>query len=118
MNRLAQEGILNDKDYESLPNCESCLLEKIIKSLFIEKGERVSDVLDLVPSDVCGPMSTSVRGGYHYFITFIDDLSKYGYVYLMKHKSESFEMFKRYKLKRVLKLFDQIDEVNISLMNF
>ena len=28
------------------------------------------------------------------FITFTDDLSRYGYVYLMKHKSESFEIFK------------------------
>ena len=47
-------------------------------------------------SDVCGPMNISTRGGYSYFITFIDDLSRYGYVYLMKHKSESFEMFKRF----------------------
>ena len=39
-------------------------------------------------------MSTSAREGYHYFITFIDDLSRSGYVYLKKHKSESFEIFK------------------------
>ena len=35
--------------------------------------------------------------GYSYFITFTDDFSRYGYVYLMKHKSESFEMFKRFQ---------------------
>ncbi|MFK0577063.1 hypothetical protein, partial [Acetobacter fabarum] len=39
------------------------------------------------------------RGGYLYFITFIDDLSRYGYVYLMKHKLESFEMFKWFRSK-------------------
>ena len=39
-------------------------------------------------------MDISTRRGYSYFIIFIDDLSKYGYVYLMKYKSELFEMFK------------------------
>ena len=42
-------------------------------------------------------MSTSARGGYFYFITFTDALSRYGYDYLMKHKSDSFEMFKRFR---------------------
>src|SRR6266536_808970 len=42
-------------------------------------------------------MSTSARGGYHYFVTFTDDLSRYGYIYLMKHKSETFEKFKEFQ---------------------
>ena len=97
INRLAQEGILEVGDYESLPICESCLLGKMTKSPFIGKGERASELLGLVHSDVCGPMSSSVRSGYFYFITFIDDLLRYGYVYLTKHKSESFEMFKVFR---------------------
>ena len=32
-----------------------------------------------------------------YFITFIDDYSRYGHVYLLKHKSEGFDMFKTFK---------------------
>ena len=47
--------------------------------------------------DPCGPMSTSARGGYEYFINFIDDYSRYGYIYLMRHKSVAFEKFKEYK---------------------
>ena len=35
--------------------------------------------------------------GFQYFITFTDDYSRYGYVYLMRHKSESFEKFKEFK---------------------
>ena len=42
-------------------------------------------------------MSTSARGGYRYFITFTDDFSRYGYIYLMRVKSESFEKFKEFK---------------------
>ena len=94
MNRLAQEKILDDNDYELLPTYEFYLLKKMIKSPFTGKGERASDVLSLVHTDICESMSTNIRGGYHYFITFTDDLSKYGYVYLMKHKSKSFEIFK------------------------
>ena len=42
-------------------------------------------------------MSVEARGGYHYFLTFTDDLSRYGYIYLMKHKSEAFEKFKEFQ---------------------
>ena len=66
------------------------------KSPFSGKGERASDVLELIHIDVCDPMNISTRDGYVYFITFIDDYSRYRYVYLMKHKSESFKMFKRF----------------------
>ena len=64
------------------------------KSSFKGKDERASDVLGLIHSDVCGPTNIGARGGYYYFITFIDDLSRYEYIHLMKHKSESFEIFK------------------------
>jgi hypothetical protein len=41
-------------------------------------------------------MSVATRNGYCYFMTFIDDLSRYGYIYLMKHKYETFENFKEF----------------------
>ena len=42
-------------------------------------------------------MSVESRGGYHYFLTFTDDLSRYEYIYFMKHKSETFEKFKEFQ---------------------
>ena len=42
-------------------------------------------------------MSVNACGGYRYFLTFTDDLSRYGYIYLMKHKSETFEKFKEFQ---------------------
>ena len=78
INRLIQEKILKISDYESLPTCESCLLEKMIKSSFTEKSERASEVLSLIHTDVCGSMNTSVRDGYYYFIIFTNDLLTYG----------------------------------------
>src|SRR6185295_15394879 len=42
-------------------------------------------------------MSSIARGGFQYFITFTDDFSRYGYIYLMRHKSELFEKFKEFQ---------------------
>ena len=53
--------------------------------------------MGLIHTDVCGPFSISARGGFRYFITFTDDFSKYGYVYLMTHKSDALERFKEFK---------------------
>ena len=70
---------------------------KMAKSPFKRKDERATELLGLIHSDVCGPMSSPARGGYLYFVTFTDDFSRYGYIYLMRHKSETFEMFKAFK---------------------
>ena len=50
-------------------------------------------LLEIIHTDVCGPMSVEARDGYRYFLTFTDDLRRYGYIYLMKQKSETFEKF-------------------------
>jgi hypothetical protein len=42
-------------------------------------------------------MSITTRNGYCYFVAFTNDLSRYGYIYLMKHKSETFEKFKEFQ---------------------
>ena len=42
-------------------------------------------------------MSVEAHSGYHCFLTFTDDLSRYGYIYLMKHKYETFEKFKEFQ---------------------
>ena len=99
ISKLYKNGYLSTFDYESYGACESCLLGKMTKSPFKGKGERATEVLGLVHTDVCGPMSTQARGGYVYFITFTDDRSRFGYVYLMRHKSEAFEKFKEFRFE-------------------
>ena len=59
--------------------------------------EQATDLLEIIHTDVCDPMSVDARGKYRYFLTFIDDLSIYEYIYLMKHKSETFEKFKAFQ---------------------
>ena len=51
------------------------LLEKMTKLPFKGKGDRAEGLLDLIHTDVCGSMSAHARGGFVYFITFVDDYS-------------------------------------------
>ena len=59
--------------------------------------ERATDLLEIIHTDVCGPMNVDACGG---IIT--DDLSRYGYIYLMKHKSETFEKFKEFQSVKII----------------
>jgi len=93
MKRLHDDGLLTLFDFESYKTCESCLLGKVTKAPFTCFLERASDLLELIYTDVCGPMSTTARGGFQYFIPFTNDFSIYRYVYSMKHKSKTFEKF-------------------------
>ena len=95
--KLHQDGLIHSFDLESFETCESCLLGKMTKAPFVGHNERASDLLGLIHTDVCGPISSIARGGYQYFITFTNDFSRYGYIYLMRHKFESFEKFKLFK---------------------
>ena len=96
MKKLHADGSLDSLDVESLETCEPCLMGKMTKTPFSDTMERASDLLEIIHTDVCGPMSVEAHGGYHYFLTFTDDLSRYRYIYLMKHKSKTFEKFKKF----------------------
>ncbi|KAJ9538811.1 hypothetical protein OSB04_031544 [Centaurea solstitialis] len=94
---LLKGGFLGTFNYKPFDNCESCLSGKMTKQPFNKENERATDLLEIIHTDVCGPFNHVARGGYRYFITFTDDFSRYGYVYLMRHKSESFERFKEFQ---------------------
>ena len=69
--RLISTGVLAPFDFKSFGICESCLSGKMARAPFKGKGVRKELLLDLIHSDVCGPMTISARGGYHYFVTLL-----------------------------------------------
>ena len=74
-----------------------CVKSKMIKKPFYSV-ERSSNLLDLIHSDLCELNGMLTRGGNRYFLTFIDDCSRFTYVFLLKNKSETFNAFKVYKV--------------------
>ncbi|GJX66637.1 retrotransposon protein, putative, ty1-copia subclass [Tanacetum coccineum] len=75
-------------------NCVSCMSGKMARKPYSHQVERAKDLLGLIHTGVCGPFRIVSRQGANYFVTFTDDFSPYGYVYLLKHKHEVFETFK------------------------
>jgi len=56
----------------------------------------VLGTLELIHSDICGPMYVKARNGAVYFLTLIDDYSRHGNVYLLSHRHEVLDVFKRF----------------------
>ncbi|KAL0290563.1 UNVERIFIED_CONTAM: Retrovirus-related Pol polyprotein from transposon TNT 1-94 [Sesamum calycinum] len=84
MRKLMDSKSLEVDDLDNLPNCKSCLKWKMTKKSFVGQSVLANGLLDLIHTDVCGPLNTPIRGGYSYFITFTDDHVRYDYVNLMR----------------------------------
>ncbi|GKB73338.1 retrotransposon protein, putative, ty1-copia subclass [Tanacetum coccineum] len=92
--KLQHDGLLNSTDLRAFEKCVPCMSGKMARKPYTHQVERAKDLLGLIHTDVCGPFKIVSRQGASYFITFTDDFSHYGYVYLLKHKHEVFETFK------------------------
>ncbi len=77
--------------------CKGCVKEKNIKSPFPKSNTKIEEILELVHSDVCGPMPSTSLSGYVYYVSFIDDYSRKTWVYFLKSKDEVFGKFKEFK---------------------
>jgi transposase InsO family protein len=82
---------------EALPVCETCVKGKQTRKPFTRSVSQSTELLELVHTDVRGPMRVNSLAGSRYFVTFIDDKSRWCEVYFMKKKSEVIEKFKEYK---------------------
>ena len=70
---------------------------KYAKAAYKRSNNRTKGVLDLIHSDICGPMSTRALSGAKYFVTFIEDHSRKTWIYFLKNKDEVFSQFKEFK---------------------
>ncbi|KAG8480405.1 hypothetical protein CXB51_025116 [Gossypium anomalum] len=78
--------------------CEVCQMGKQARLPFPANTTwRASSKLELVHTDVCGPMRTESLSGNRYFILFIDDCTRYCWIYFLKHKLEVVQVFKKFK---------------------
>ena len=77
--------------------CEGCIMGKQHRVPYPKSSSScTSDVLEMIHTDVCGPMNIGSIGGSKYFVTFIDDFSRYVCVYYLKQKSEVLSKFKEF----------------------
>jgi transposase InsO family protein len=83
---------------EHLINCSICLKAKQTRKSFSRnESHKKETLLELIHTDICGPMRVNSIGGSRYFITFIDDKSGWCEIYFIKKKSEAASAFFKYK---------------------
>ena len=78
--------------------CEACALGKQHREQFlVHKEKKQRAIIELIHTDVCGPMQTTSLGGTKYFLIFVDDKSRFTWIYFIRKKSDVFEYFKELK---------------------
>lgn len=77
--------------------CEPCLAGKQTRKPFACEDRQTTRVLELVHSDVCGPVTPVGIDDERYFVTFVDDFSRFTVVFLMNSKEEVLENFREYE---------------------
>jgi transposase InsO family protein len=91
--------------------CNGCAQGKNIKNPFPKRDSKAEGALELIHSDVCGPMPSSSISGYVYYVSFIDDYSRKTWIYFLKSKDEVFSKFKDFKA-----LIENLSERKIKIL--
>ena len=105
MQRLIKNEILSNLDFTDLEVCIDCIKGKQTKHT--KKGAtRSTQLLEIIHTDICGPFDAPSIGGEKYFITFTDDFSCYGYIYLLHDKYQSVNALEMY-IKEVERQLDK-----------
>ncbi|GJY36492.1 zinc finger, CCHC-type containing protein [Tanacetum coccineum] len=94
MQDMSKDGLILAFDMDT-EKCKTCMLTKITKKPF-QNVKHETEVLELIHSDLCDPHATPSLGNEKYFVIFIDDASKFCYVYLHS-KDEALDKFKVFK---------------------
>jgi len=88
MERLIKNEILLDLAFSDLNICVDCIKEKHT----MKRATRSTQLLEIMHTDICRPFDVNSFGKERYFITFIDDYSHYGYVYLLHEKFQAVDV--------------------------
>ena len=89
---LVSNGSLGLSKFESF-NCLHCQLAKQPALSFNTNNSICDTPFGLIHSDIWGPAPTPTVNGYRYFVLFIDDYSRFTWIYFLKHRSELSQIY-------------------------
>ena len=95
--RLVSDAILNSIEFIDFNVCIECIKGK-------PKGKKLGayralEVLKLIHTDVCRLFPIPSWNGQRYFVSFIDDFSRYTYIFLIHEKAQTLDVFKSFKVE-------------------
>ena len=104
-------------------DCVSCQLGKQPALPFQNSESMSTEIFDLIHSDVWGPSSINCIGGSRYFIVFVDDYSRYSWVFLMRSRDELLNIYRNFanmvktQFSKAIKVFVLTMHVNLPNMH-
>ncbi|XP_015167212.1 uncharacterized protein [Solanum tuberosum] len=82
---------------KNLSACEACQYGKQARLPFQNSSWRAKQNLQLIHTDVGGPQKSPSLKGSKYYIAFIDDCTRYCWIYVLNYKFEVADVFWKYK---------------------
>ena len=92
---VASQGHLGSVQFQNF-DCTSCHFGKQIKLSFNKSDSFFSALFDLIHSDIWGLAPVPTKGGSKYFVIFVDDFSRYTWIYLLHHRSELVSIYQTF----------------------
>ena len=81
------QNLLHLKSFYS-HHCTTCPLAKQRRLSFSSNNHLSCNAFDLIHTDIWGPLSTATHEGYTYFLTIVDDATRFTWVFILKQKSD------------------------------
>ncbi|WJZ95359.1 hypothetical protein VitviT2T_014135 [Vitis vinifera] len=93
--QLVSRGLLGSVSKDNF-DCTSCQLGKQPALPFNNSDSISKSIFELIHSDVWGPSPVASIGGSRYFVVFIDDYSRYSWIFPMKSRSEILSIYSNF----------------------
>lgn len=98
-NALEDDSVLTFQNHNAKQLCEQCCIAKQRRKSFKHNFPmKLQQKLKIIHLDVCGPFEVKSLGGNCYFLIFVDEFTRYIWIYLLENKSEVFTKLQRFKL--------------------
>ena len=96
LKKMQSLGLISGIETNTIDKCQICIETKITKKTCISV-DRETELLSLIHTDLEDLKQTMTRGGKRYYVTFIDDYSRFTKLYLLRNKDDAFSAFLSYK---------------------
>jgi hypothetical protein len=91
--------------------CKGHAQGKNKKKPFPSNNNKAKGSLDIIHTNICGPMVATLLSGYVYYVSFIDYFSRNTWIYFLKVKRDIFNKFKEFKV-----LVENLSEKKINIL--